>query len=209
MQEITLDDMKNAIEAQCRGWSGDRHWQWQAQLFEKVPTIRDVCILGVYHARDTAYAAALLKALGREHRITAVDLFSDEPCADWPDEKLGMTWEEAGFGPAPTIENARMNLTNLGLAENVELVRSDADSFLDNTDKTFDLIYIDTSHDYDTTRRTIQAALPRLRELGILAGDDFSNQDTWGVEKAVREACPTVRVFADWIWFAPKVEFYR
>ncbi len=68
----------------------------------------------------------------------------------------------------------------------------------------FDLIFIDTSHDYETTRDTILAALPRLTDSGVLAGDDYSDEGTWGVKRAVRELCPQHFVYMDWIWYAPK-----
>jgi len=207
---MDLDTLRAQIDAQCRGWSGDRHWAWQRTLFTQVPYLRRVCMLGVYDGRDTAYAAALLAALRKDgFSIAGVDLFSDAPCADWPEEKRGLSWEEAGFGPAPVLEHVAGNLRALGLDEYVTLHRQDAVAFLTETGAEFDLIYIDTSHDYKSTRDTIQAALPRLHDQGILAGDDFSNQATWGVKQAVEEACPTVRVFADWIWYAPKNEFYR
>lgn len=200
--------VKDQIDRVCRGWSGEKHWTWQQQLLAKLPGLRTICMLGVYMGRDVAYMAAHLAALREPpFHITAVDLFSDQPCADWPEEKRGLSWEQAGFGNAPQLEAVRQNLDTLGLGKHVTLVRQDASAFLRASSETFDLIYIDTSHDYATTRDTILAALPRVGELGILAGDDFSDEGTWGVKKAVTELCPQVRVYQDWIWFAPKVLF--
>ncbi len=205
--DMDIQELKERIDTQCKGWSGDVHWVWQNQLFSKIPTLRDVCILGVYFGRDTAYAAAWLAMFrGEDFSITAVDKFSDTPCADWESGTEDKTWEEAGFGQAPSVEQTRDNLTTLDLADHVTLVKADAMQFLRETDKSFDLIYIDTSHDYETTRNTIQLALKKLRPLGLLAGDDFSDEGTWGVAKAVREVCPKVRVFKDWIWYAAGCE---
>ncbi len=205
---MDLSVVKERIEAQCQGWSGSAHWSWQRNLLAKVPSIRDICILGVYHGRDTAYAAALLREFrGEGYHITAVDLFQDDPCEDWPDDKRALTWEEAGFGKSPTLERAQANLDALGLSDAVTFLKRDAVAFLEETDQDFDLIYIDTSHDYESTRKTIEAALPRLRPLGMLSGDDFSDQGTWGVERAVRECCTNVRVYAGVIWYAAKCEF--
>jgi hypothetical protein len=200
--------IREQIDRVCRGWTGLLHWSFAGQLFTRVPSIHDVCILGVYMGRDTAYMATHLQALRTEpFHITAVDLFSDEPCADWEPEKIGKTWEEAGFGGAPNIEGVRQNLESLGLAQHVTLVKQDGATFLRETDQTFDYIFIDTSHDYETTRDTIIAAWPRLRKTGIMAGDDFSDEGTWGVKRAVRELCPQARVYGEWIWFAAKPEF--
>lgn len=206
--EEQLEQMRQAIEAQCRGWSGPMHWLWQKQLFSQITRIHKVCILGVYFGRDTAYAAALLEAYrGDDFHITAVDLFSEAPCEDWPEELKDRSWEDAGFGPAPTLEQTRQNLEALGLDKHVSLVRADGVAFLEETSETFDLIYIDTSHDYQTTRDTIAAALPRLGATGILAGDDYEVNPEWGVRDAVREACGTERVIGNQIWFAVASEF--
>ncbi len=205
---MALDPFQGKINDQCPGFTGDAHWLWQERTFTAVPSIRDVCMLGVYYGRDTAYAATLLERLrGEDFHVTAVDLFSDAPCEDWPEEKRGMTWEEAGFGPAPTLETTQANLCALGLDTHVTLVKSPAEEFLRTTDQEFDFIFIDTSHDYETTKRTMQLALKRLRPLGLLAGDDFSDKDTWGVRKAVTELCPNVRTFMTWIWYAAGAEF--
>lgn len=200
--------VKDEIDRVCRGWATMAHWTWQQQVLTKLPDIRKICMLGVYMGRDVAYMAAHLADLREPpFQITAVDLFSDVPCADWPEEKRGMSWEEAGFGGAPQLGAVRQNLETLGLAAYVDLVKQDGSAFLRESTEQFDLIYIDTSHDYETTRDTILAALPRLGPAGLLAGDDYSDEGTWGVKKAVTELCPEVRVFQNWIWFAPKALF--
>lgn len=203
--DITL---KMAIDRVCRGWSSEVHWGFFNQVFTKVPTIQKICILGVYFGRDTAYMATILRHLGRgDFHITGVDKFSDAPCADWAPEQRGKSWEEAGFGPAPQLEVTRANLEALGLMDQVTLHAAAAEDFLDATNAVFDFIYVDTSHDYVTTRDTILRALPRLAPQGLIAGDDFSDEGTWGVARAVRELCPSVRVFGNWIWFGAGVEF--
>lgn len=202
------DSLREQIDAVCAGWTDAKHWNFQRELLTAVPGIRKVCMLGVYMGRDTAYMAAHMAHLRPDgHHIDAVDLFSDEPCADWAPEKRGLTWEQAGFGPAPVMEKVQGNLSLLGLDANVTLHRQDATAFLKNSTELYDLIYIDTSHDYETTRDTILAALPRLTPTGIVAGDDYSDEGTWGVKRAVTELCPEHRVFMGWIWYAPKALF--
>jgi predicted O-methyltransferase YrrM len=66
-------------------------------------------------------------------------------------------------------------------------------------DSYFDVIYIDTSHDYDTTKTELTSYLPKMKPGGIIAGHDFTqgNWDTglrYGVREAVREFC----VIHDW-----------
>jgi hypothetical protein len=187
----------------CRGWSTREHWAFFETLFRDHPGVRDVCILGVYHGRDIAYMATLLRRLKRAgYSITGVDRFSDGPMPDWPPEKVGLTWEQAGFGPAPVRERALDNLTALGLHEGVTLVPSDAVAFLQATDRLFDFIYIDTSHDYETTVAHIRAALPRLAAGGVIGGDDFSDEGTWGVRRAVQHCFTRFRGHKGSIWSA-------
>ena len=202
------DSVREQIDLVCAGWTDAKHWNFQRELLSKIPGIRKVCMLGVYMGRDTAYMATHLGDQRPDgHHIDAVDLFSEEACADWAPEKRGLTWEEAGFGQAPAMEKVRQNLGLLGLDANVTLHQQDACEFLRNSQDTYDLIYIDTSHDYETTRDTILAALPRLSEVGVMCGDDYSDEGTWGVKKAVTELCPDHRVFMGWIWYAPKPFF--
>ncbi len=190
------------INRQCRGYSGAGHWR----AFERIlaePGIRTIGVLGVYHGRDIAYMASILRALGRrDYEIIGVDRFEDSACADWPAELRGLSWEEAGFGPPPSLEAARENLAALGLADGVALVRAPAEDFLVRTDRIFDLLYLDTSHDYETTVRQLELAAPRMAREGWLAGDDFSDRGTWGVASAVRDSFRHFETFYDWIWRA-------
>jgi Methyltransferase domain len=191
----------------CRGWSTPEHWAFFEQLFGRHPSLRDVCILGVYDGRDIAYMATILRRLERTgYGITGVDMFADGPLPDWPPGKIGLTWEQAGFGPAPVRERALDNLTRLGLHEGVTLVRSDAVAFLQSTDRLFDFIYIDTSHDYETTVAHIRASLPCMAPGGVIGGDDFSDKGTWGVRRAVRDCFSRFRDHKEMIWIADPLD---
>ncbi len=53
-------------------------------------------------------------------------------------------------------------------------------------DKSLDFIYIDAAHDYESVKRDILAWLPKLKDDGLMTGDDFN--EAWpGVMKAVQE----------------------
>ena len=57
------------------------------------------------------------------------------------------------------------------------------DQFEDNS---FDFIYIDGAHDYESVKKDIELYAPKLKTFGILAGHDYEH--TWpGVIKAVDE----------------------
>jgi Methyltransferase domain len=189
-----------AIYRACRGYSTARQWKF----FRSV--LRDsnkgsICVLGVYFGRDIASISWLLRRRGGNYDIVGVDLFADVPGTDWPEEKRGLSWQQAGFGPAPNRDIVRHTLHELDLAENVELVSDSAQHFLSTTNRKFDFIYLDVAHDYKTTRQCIELALTRLNPDGVIAGDDFSNAGTWGVAKAVAEFFPQTRLFGQSIWW--------
>lgn len=193
---------RKRIERTCLGYSGKGHWNFFRNLFSEHPGISRICILGVYYGRDIAFMSYHLGKLGREFHITGVDKFEDQAGEDWPDELKGKTWQEAGFGPAPKKEFAQANLEKLGFAKNVTLVQDTGENFLRTNSRLFDFVYIDVSHDYETTKESISLARRNVREGGWIGGDDFSNEGTWGVKKAVQEAFSEFDLVNDWIWLA-------
>jgi hypothetical protein len=210
--EIRLDrrsPKQEEINSICRGYSDYKHWLFFKKVLSSIKG-HDVLMLGVYQGRDIAYISALLKLLGiQKYSITGVDKFDDSPCMDWPEDKHGMRWQEAGFGVPPDLNIARKNLAELGLSDNVLFVQNNAEDFLKNSKKFFDLIYIDVSHDYQTTMNCIDLAVPRLTAKGHVGGDDFSDIGTWGVASAVKESFASFKLFYDWIWLANKSAYSK
>lgn len=193
-----------AICQRIRGYSDGKHYAFFKTLLA-LPAVKDVLILGVYHGRDIAFMRDVLLHAGRSDVwIVGVDKFSDTPCADWPVSASGKNWEQAGFGVAPTLQAAS---ANLGCNEPgpVILVESDDASFLHSTDRRFDAVYLDTSHDYETVMRQLRQVRRVCRPGAIICGDDYSDVSNaagghWGVRKAVSESFLTHSVFAEWIW---------
>ncbi len=65
-------------------------------------------------------------------------------------------------------------------------------------DATFDWVYLDTDHTYDTTRKELELLRPKMKKGGIIAGHDYiiGNWDDghrYGVIEAVREFCLAYR----------------
>lgn len=201
INSLTIEE----INSVCIGYSGQHHWQFFQKILSN-PDIKNICILGVYYGRDIAYIKAILQQLGRtDFMIVGVDKFEDSFCEDWPEEKRQLNWQEAGFGHAPNLQKTRTNLLKLGLSGNVFLVSDSDVNFLQTTTQIFDLIYIDTSHDYESVKNLINLSLKKVKSNGFLAGDDFSDQGTWGVAKAVRESFPKFELFSNWIWLAKAI----
>jgi predicted O-methyltransferase YrrM len=188
----------------CRcipGYSDARHYQFFRQLLAG-RGIESILVLGVYFGRDIAFMLEAARRAGRAARITGVDKFSDDACADWLEGLRDRSWEQAGFGPAPSLEAATAHLAPWCAGAPVQLVKQRDALFLAACRDQFDLIYLDTAHDYETVRRQIRQAAPCLAPGGILAGDDYSDAGTWGVRRAVTEAAPGHRLVSGWIWVA-------
>jgi len=200
---------RRTVDAVCSGYSDTKHWNFFSQVFAD-PTILDICILGVYRGRDLAYIASILESYGRRnYNLIGVDKFEDTYGADWPSSLRNLSWEQAGFGKPPDMDVAQENLRTLNLDKNVKLVRSTAQDYLQSCTSRFHFIYIDISHDYETTLETIDLALSKLTPRGFLGGDDFSDQGNWGVASAVRDSFSKYEVFSEWIWTARSEHYTR
>jgi hypothetical protein len=198
---LTPEDAQrmDAIRRSVPGYSEGNHYAFFKHLLG-CADIRKLLILGVYHGRDIAYLMDNARALGRRLQVVGVDKFSDDFCADWPKERQSLNWQQAGFGTPPSFEAAKAHLAGLGFTESVTLIQERDEAFLATCTDRFDAIYIDTSHDYHTVARQIRQTVGLLTDDGVICGDDYSDQGTWGVKRAVTEFVPGHVVFANWIW---------
>ncbi len=185
---------RETIDVLIPGWSGQKQWDFFTGALCTLPNNARVLMLGVYMGRDIAYLHTLAENMGKTLDLVGVDLFQDIPGKDWGTELDGKTWQEAHGVLPPQQEVAMANVPY------ATLFQMDAYNFLRGSLDKWDMIYIDLSHDYDTTHDTITGAIPLLKPGGILAGDDYSDEGTWGVKRAVTELLPDHKVFADWIW---------
>lgn len=196
------------IAARGPGYSGLSHYRFFRHILADVkPPVERVLVLGVYYGRDIMMISSLARCrpgmAGPAFSLTGVDKFADSACDDWPPESRGLTWREAGFGPAPSMERASRLVDEHRGGLPVKLVQREAEAFLQTEAKgPYDWIYIDTAHDYASTKELIRLSLRQLRPGGILSGDDYSDVGTWGVRSAVEEALPKHLLWDGWIWYA-------
>ncbi len=92
----------------------------------------------------------------------------------------------------PGLEERVAQYENLGFWQ----MSSEAAShqFLDHT---FDVVYIDAEHDYESCAKDIRLWLPKIKIGGNLAGHDFWME---GVRQAVAELDEPFKVYADSSW---------
>jgi hypothetical protein len=202
---LSPDDARRMeqIRQAVPGYSEKAHYAFFKQLLS-CASIGRLLILGVYMGRDIAYLLDIARGLGRPLHVVGVDKFSDDCCEDWPQDRRPLNWQQAGFGTPPSLEAAKANLAGLGFADSVTLHKARDEVFLTSCSERFDAIYIDTSHDYTTVARQIRQIAGLLTEDGLLCGDDYSDQGTWGVKRAVNEFIPGHLIFANWIWLGAR-----
>lgn len=200
MNDFQTGYLMGSVDQQCSGWSNVAHFNFFRDVLAAIRGVPRVLVLGVAHGRDIGYMHKAMAFEERKVDIWGVDLFADVPGTDWPEDKKGMTWEQAGFGPAPSLESTKSNLAALGVND-VLLVKADAAEFLRGGTTLFDFIYIDVAHDYETTKTVLALSEERLVSGGVLAGDDYTDEGTYGVKRAVGERFSSVAV-TDRIWAA-------
>lgn len=190
------------VSREVMGYSKCGHYSFFRALIDKF-SVRSVLMLGVYMGRDIAFLLDIARSRNLSLRIVGVDKFSNDYCEDWPEDRRSLTWQDAGFGTPPSVELASQNLMKGGLgACSVHLVKGRDDDYLATCTEKFDLIYIDTSHDYQTVMRQIAACRNFLSPTGLLAGDDYSDDGTWGVKRAVCDSFDAHWLIDNWIWLA-------
>lgn len=163
---------------------------------------KKLLILGVYFGCDIAFFLKIAKRLNLSLSVVGVDKFSDDACGDWPEKSKSLTWQQAGFGKPPSLQTALANVKRYG---NPKLIKAQDGEFMSECKETFDCIYLDTSHDYETVHRQIRQAAPLLNPNGFLFGDDYSNEGTWGVQRAVTELLPDHEIYNKVIWLSRSV----
>lgn len=177
-----------------KGWTTAGHFAFYEAALWELPFAPRILVCGVYRGMDLRLIEYAGSIAGRDPMLTGVDLFSDGPCEDWTEEQRKHTWEENGFGPPPSMDEAAK------AAPRARLVKGNSIEFLRNTKERFDWIYLDTSHDRVTVLAEIEAAKPRLNDGGILSGDDYMGAENWGVAEAVQMLVPHHVVLFNRIW---------
>ena len=190
----------DAINGRIRGWSIVHHYWFFKSWLDAYPEAKRILIVGVYLGRDISYM--LDAAAGRELHVVGVDKFNAEPCDDWPQEKRGMSWEEAFQCPPPDLDAATANI-GAKPPHVVQLIKADDKDWLESEIGPFDLIFLDASHEFASISRQIRACHKLCHPQTIVSGDDYSDvQPGWGVTEAVKESFKYHHHINYRIWFA-------
>lgn len=155
-----------------KGWS---HESDQGRLLKEALNIlnkKEIVIaeIGVYMGRCTAMWNVELINSGIDYKYYAIDHFEGSSEHNKNIDYYG-----------ETKKNIEL------IKENVNLIKNDSLSECKNyPDEFFDIVYIDASHDYESVKKDIESWYPKVKNGGIICGDDYVAG--WpGVVKAVNE----------------------
>lgn len=70
-------------------------------------------------------------------------------------------------------------------------------------DGSLDFVFIDANHSYIWTKEDIEIWTPKIKNGGIIAGDDFVDKPLYGVKQAVRESFKEFKLINK-IWYTVK-----
>jgi hypothetical protein len=187
-----------ALKEGVPGWSKIEHYLFFRELMKSKPNAR-ILVCGVYHGLDMRYMAGIAEKLGQKVELVGVDLFENKECADWPEELRGkgLTWEQSMHNaPPPSEEASRKNCPSATIYKG-----NSAEWMTAYRGPAFDIVFLDSSHDFGTVSDEIMAARNILRYGGILAGDDYpASLPSWGVDRAVQALLPNHIVLFNRIW---------
>jgi predicted O-methyltransferase YrrM len=135
--------------------------------------------IGVWFGRSACYMAELIKASGKQIQFFAVDVWKV------------YDYEKALVSYLATIGNPDTYQVFLENMEKAEVADFVIPLHLDSLrasrlfrEGSIEFVYVDASHGYDQVCKDIDAWLPKVRKLGVLAGHDYDRE---GVRQAVKE----------------------
>lgn len=118
--------------------------------------------VGCFLGRSTCFMAQLIKKKRNHIIFDVIDTFEGSP--EHQSLVQGKSFYET------FLQNMRdakvLEMLTVKMARSEEAARDYADSSLD-------FVYIDAAHDYDSVQRDIDAWLPKIKNGGILGGDDY------------------------------------
>lgn len=138
-----------------------------SQLAEQIPDGATFVEVGAWVGHSVSFFAQEIKRHGKQCRIVAVDTFQGEP-----GDSLQESTAAAGGGTFRALFDA--TLAEAGVTDMVEVIEGDsADSARNFADGSVWGVFIDADHATESVRRDIASWLPKVAEIGVLAGHDI------------------------------------
>lgn len=136
--------------------------------------------IGAYLGKSTCFLAEKLINSGKDIELNIIDNWIGHPS----DKALVEEIKQLG-----NIYNIFItNMTNAKVIDRLNIIRGDStETATKFKDSSVDFVFIDAAHDYESVKRDINAWFPKMRTAGVIAGHDYKNTVSTGVDKAVDE----------------------
>lgn len=136
--------------------------------------------IGAYLGKSTCFLAEKLINSGKNITLNIVDNWVGHP------SDIALVEEIKKFGNIYDIFID--NMTKANVLDKLNIIRGDsAESASNFEDNSIDFVYIDAAHDYESVKRDINTWLPKVKLSGVIAGHDYGNVSSTGVDQAVNE----------------------
>jgi predicted O-methyltransferase YrrM len=139
------------------------------RIAKELPNDCKVMEIGVANGDSALFLAQKLHDYGKKFKLYMVDSMD--------------------YGKYVQICTIYENIIKSGLGSNIEVVPFESLEASEKfNDGYFDFVYIDSSHEYHSTKKEIPAWYKKVKDEGILAGHDYNAPE---VKQAVDETIPT------------------
>ena len=144
--------------------------------------------IGVYKGDN---AIMMLNSTDNIKKLYLVDPFP--PNHQWFTDENGNSFTEEKTEEFFNIVKQRFQ----SYGDKVSLIRKDsAETAKDFPDKSFDYVYIDDGHDYESVKRDLNSWYPKVNDWGVLGGHDSVYGD---VQKAIIEFTYCNKLTLHWV----------
>ena len=128
---------------------------------------------GVADGASSLFLAKKLNELGKSFKMYLVD--------------------DMSYGMYHQFNTIWRNVYESGLADYIQIIPKDSvEASKDFNGNSLDMVFIDSSHEYHSTKKEIVAWYNKIKDGGVFAGHDATSTENAGVGRAVREMLPEI-----------------
>ena len=177
------------------GWFSIEQQEFYKKVVRNLPDNSHVVEVGAWMGKSSSYMAVEIINSGKTIKFDCVDHWQGSiEHKDYEVIKNGTLYEEFLKNTAPV--DATIN----------PIKKFSIEAARDYPDASLDMVFLDGSHELDDVIDDICAWLPKIKPGGILAGDDFNENEFPGVVNAVQQMLNDVQIDKTvWIYTAPVV----
>lgn len=171
------------------GWITEEQTQLYKKMVSTAPEEAHFVEIGCWKGKSTVFMAVEIVNSGKTIKFDAIDTFKGSEEHHNFDSIINDTLQQeflSNIAPVKHIVTPVIGDSSL-LASNYK-------------DGSIDFLFIDGDHSFEGVVKDIQAWLPKMKEGGVIAGDDFLMEEFPGVTEAVTSCLSDVNQYGQ-IWY--------